>query len=211
MRKTLLGLGLASLALMLSGCGQQAATTQNAPASNAQPAAKPDQSAQNSNSAFSSLKDAMGSGQQLKCTYTTTVNGADVPMTAFIQGKNYRSTIVAAGKTTNLLFDGDTMHTWVDGMTTGMQIKMACINDFKAAAPQGQPGVPAIPSPEDRINSATNVSCVPSTDADFTVPATVTFTDQCAMLKKSAEMMKNLPKGTVPGNIPANVPNIPNY
>ncbi len=206
MRKTLLGLSLMGMALMLAGCGQRVANQQNAPASNEQPAA---QSEQNNNPVISSLKDAMDFGKQMKCTYDTTVNGSTVEMTANVEGKKFRSITDMNGKNVNSLFDGTTMYTWTDGQTTGMQITMACISDLKASLPQGQSSAPAVQSPEDQFKSATNVSCVPAEDADFSVPTTVTFTDECAMLKNSAGMMKNLPQGATPNGTVPNIPNTP--
>ena len=75
MKKVLLGLGLSAMALVLAGCGQQTATTQNTPADNGQPVATAP-TEQKDNSIISSLKDAMGLGKQMKCTYTTTINGS---------------------------------------------------------------------------------------------------------------------------------------
>ena len=210
MKKVLLGLGLSAMALMLAGCGQQTATTQNTPADNGQPVATAP-TEQKDNSIISSLKDAMGLGKQMKCTYTTTINGSTLETTSFVECKKFRSTTMIAGKQTNMFFDGDTMYTWVDGQASGMQMAMSCINDLKAASPQGQASAPTVQAPEDQFKNATDVKCVAASDADFTVPTTVTFSDQCALLKKSTEMMKNLPKGTVPTDLPTNMPNIPNY
>jgi hypothetical protein len=204
MKKTLLGFGLAGMALVLAGCGQQPVAVQNNSSDQGQPAA---QTEQKDSSIVGSIKDAMGLNKQMKCTYSVKTGDSALSSAAYVDGQKYKGETIIAGKKMNSLFDGDAMYTWADGSTTGMKIPMACINDLKNSAPQGQSGASGAQSPEDKFKNATDVSCVPATDIDFSVPTAVTFTDQCAMMKKASEMMKNLPKGAVPGG----VPNIPNY
>jgi hypothetical protein len=206
MRKTLLGFGLTIAALVLSGCGQPQTANQPSAAPAEQKAAP---SEQKDNSIVSSIKDAMGSGKQMKCTYSTTVNGSSVESIAYVDGNKLKSSETVAGKNTNMLFDGNTTYTWMDGQTKGSKMTISCINDLKASAPKGQQINPGAQSPEDQINNATDVSCVAATGTDFSVPASITFTDNCEALKKSMEAAKDI-KANLPANLPANMPNIPN-
>jgi hypothetical protein len=205
MKRFLIGLGLLSV-VVLAGCGKQTATQTNAPAG---PEKVTQQVEQKSDSIVASIKDAMGLGKQMKCTYATSTDGSKFESTAFIDGKKFRSTSLVAGKTANVLFDGDAMWTWMEGQKIGTKMTMACINDLKSLAPQSQPSAAAVQSPDDQFKDVTNTNCVPATDADFSVPSTVTFTDQCEMLKKATGMMKNLPTGAVPGGVPS-IPGMPN-
>jgi hypothetical protein len=158
-------------------------------------------------SAINSIKDAMGLGTQMKCTYSTTASdGSTFQSVAYVEGQKYKSTATVAGKTMDTLFDGENMYIWTDGQTTGMKMAISCINDLKASLPQNQQNNPAagVQSPEDQFKNATNTSCSPASGTDFSVPAGVTFTDECGALENSLNSVKN-----IQNKLPANMPNLP--
>jgi len=153
---------------------------------------------------ISSIKDAMGLGKQMKCTYTSNKGSASFEATTYVEGTKYKSVLAVGGKNMNSLFDGTNVYMWEDGKTTGTKIAMSCMADLKSSLPKEQQDSVNAPvkDPADNFNSATDTKCVPSSEADMSVPASVTFTDQCDMMKKSIEMMKNI-------KLPANVPGVP--
>jgi len=209
MKKTILGVVIVGAAFVLSGCGKPVATTNQNAAENPSPAG---QSTSAGGSVISSIKDAMGLGTEVKCEYSMGTGADAVKSTAYVEGKKFKSVGIVAGKTMNTIFDGETMYNWQEGQTTGFKMTMTCINDLKTSLPQdNKQAAPAgVKSPEDQFKDATNTNCSPSGDSvDFSAPSNVTFTDQCDMMKKSLEMMKNVkvPSGA---NIPANIPNMPN-
>ena len=201
MKKTLLGVVIVGAAFVLSGCGSSTAINQNAVQN----------PAQQSGSVISSIKDAMGLGTKMKCEYSMGTGADVVKSTAYVEGKKFKSVGMVAGKTMNTIFDGETMYNWQEGQTTGFKMTMTCINNLKTSLPQNNPSAPAgVKSPEDQFKDATSTSCNPSSESvDFSAPSNVTFTDQCELMNKSLEMMKNvkIPSGA---NIPANIPNMPN-
>jgi hypothetical protein len=203
MKKTLLGVVIVGAAVVLSGCGKAPAVqNQNQTQQNASP----------KSSVISSIKDAMGLGTKMKCEYFMGTGTDAVKSTAYIEGKKYMSTGVFNGVTSYTIFDGETMYNWQAGQKTGFKMTMTCLNDLRASLPadqQANPGAKA-PSPEDQFDNAINASCSPNTEnIDFSVPADITFNDQCEMMKKTTEMMKNIKVPGGAGSVPANIPNMP--
>lgn len=206
MKKTLFSVAIIGAGLVLAGCGSQ-----NAPANDS--AQKQESVKSTDGSAIGSIKDAMGLGTKMKCEYSMKAGeGEPIKSTAYIEGKKFRQEGSFNSVVQNVIFDGETMYSWPEGQTTGFKMTMACINELKATMP-GQQDAPAsnIPSPEDRFKDATNTSCSPTTEnVDFSIPSTVTFNDQCEMMKKAIGAMSgaNIPAG-VPAGVPANIPNMP--
>jgi hypothetical protein len=199
MKKILLGVAVFGAAFLLSGCGKQADPNQNTAQDQTQ------KNASAASSAITSIKDAMGLGTKMKCEYSTKMGADTVKSTVYVEGEKFKSTGTINGATQNTLFDGDAMYMWTEGKTTGFKMAMSCINDLKASSPQGQQNGPNVKSPEDQFKDATETSCSSITDSvDFTAPTSVTFTDQCEMMKNSTEMMKNV---KIPAG--ANIPNMP--
>lgn len=210
MRKTLLSIFVIGAAFVLSGCGKPIAADQNTVQDKSQVQEKKSESA--ANSAITSIKDAMGLGIKMECDYTMKFeDSGPTKSTAFVEGKKFKSVRTFAGKVQNTIFDGETLYMWSEGQTTGLKMTMTCINDLKASSPQGAQAAPDVKSPEDQFKDATETSCSPTTESvDFSAPVAITFTDQCEVLKKTTEMMKDmkLPGGA---NMPdvSNMPNIP--
>lgn len=192
--------------LVLAGCGgqsnQQQAPSSQAPTAQA-PAESTNQPATN-NGIISSIKDAMGLGKVMKCTYQMANNNEQTEVATYVNGKQFLTTQTVAGKTNHALSDGTTMYTWTEGQNQGMKIDLTCAQDLAKSVPQGQ----AAPDPtgEKSFDQAANVSCEPASDVDFSVPQGVNFADQCAMLKN---VMKNIPSAANMPKIPANIPQTP--
>jgi hypothetical protein len=160
---------------------------------------------------INSIKDAIGLGTQMKCTYTSKNGDSSFESTVYVKGSQYKSVMAIGGKNMNAIFDGTTIYSWIDGQTTGTKFTMACMTDLKSSLPQEQKDSVNAPvkDPADSFNNAVDTKCVPSSEADFTVPTNVTFTDQCDMMKKSIEMMKNVKLPANMPKLPANVPGAP--
>lgn len=201
MKKTLLGVVVIGVVFVLSGCGKQAATDQSTEGSKIKTEVQTQK--QDSSSVISSIKDAMNLGKKMKCEYTMKVEGSEpIKSTAFIEGKKFKSVGAFNGIVSNTIFDGEVMYLWQEGQKNGMKMTMTCINSLKESLPQDKKDGSEATSPEDQFKDATETSCSPTTEnIDFSAPATVTFADQCEMLKGLTESMKNV---NIPGN--ASVP-----
>jgi hypothetical protein len=202
MKKTTIAVAVIVVVLVVAGVFFfTRKTSQPAPAGQAGQAQSQQSPAGN---AINSIKDAMGLGTKMKCTYSTKAGDTTITSVVYVQGKNFKSVGSINGKTTNTIFDGDTLYMWMEGQTTGTKMALSCINELKASLPANQANNPAanVQSPEDQFKNATDTSCVPGdSSVDYSVPANVTFTDQCAMMKNAINSMKN---------IKANIPNMPN-
>lgn len=156
-----------------------------------------------------SIKDAMSLGKKMQCTYAMGMGDQSVQSTVIVDGERYQSTTVMANMTTYALFDGETQYTWTSGSKTGTKMTKACMEEMTAAVkdmPASNQEV-SLPKPDDMkaaFDMAKNVSCTPASGEPLVLPADVTFTDQCEMMKQSMDMMKKMqdkmPQGmTVPG------------
>lgn len=153
---------------------------------------------------ISSIKDAMGLGKKMKCTYSDP-SKTGVVSTIYIDGQKTKFSSVVNGETVSGIFDGTTQYTWMTGKTVqGFKMDKACMDemkDFAAKMPQGE--ITPTPTSEDIASletRASNVSCEPAESEDFSIPSDITFTDQCEMLRgsmKALEQMKSsMPAGT---------------
>ena len=145
----------------------------------------------------SSIKDAMGLGQKMACTYKVDMNGQEYISKVFVDGEKYKADSVVAGIATHALYDGQNQYVWTEGTKQGFKMSKTCLDEFKnqmGQAPSTGTGSmkEAVEDYAKTFESAKNVSCEPATTADFSVPADVVFTDQCEMMKKSMEMMKQM-------------------
>ncbi len=199
-------MGVVAAAFIFSGCGNQAVV--QAPAQKETPVEVKNESP----SVISSIKEAMGLGKKMKCTYTFGTGDSKFDSVAYIDGQKYKSASIIAGKVNNTYFDGSAVYSWMEGGKTGTKMTMACINELKSSLPQNQPagsGPQTVKNPEDQFKDVVNTNCVAAdTTVDLTLPSDVTFTDQCEVLKKTMDSIKNvkLPAGV---KLPENLPNIP--
>lgn len=156
-----------------------------------------------------SIKDAMGLGQKMKCTYSAK-DGSGASSTVFVDGKKLKFTTDANGEKMYGVFDGDTQYMWTTGTEKqGFKMTKACTDELAQAAAHmmegGQKGAAATPQDlQESFDTAQNVQCEAATGEDFSVPTDITFVDQCEMMRssmKELEQMKGkLPEGfTIPG------------
>lgn len=137
-----------------------------------------------------SLKDAMGMGVAMHCTYSLDDTG--VTTESWIDGEKIRTKSLVSNFTTETIFDNGTQYMWTSASPQGMKMDKACIEKMAASLPKTEESQ-GTATPQDvkaTFDFAKNVKCEPSTDADFSLPKDVTFTDQCAMMENSMKMME---------------------
>lgn len=166
--------------------------------------------AEEQGSMIASIKDAMGLGQAMQCTYTGGTGDTTLTSKVSVSGEKFRSESEVSGTKVYALFDGDTQYTWMGDTKQGTKMSKACLDELQAALPETQTSTGSeTPQPEDyskMFDAANNVNCVAAASgADFSVPADITFTDQCEMMKESLKMMEQF-KGKLPDGM-----NIPGY
>ncbi|MDQ1283684.1 MAG: hypothetical protein QG620_32 [Patescibacteria group bacterium] len=201
---------LAAGVVLLAGCGNKGANNQ--PEARSGPDEKaPVENVQKPGGMISSIKDAMGLGTAMKCTYTDTFDGKTYVSEAYVKGDNYKSANEVDGKKMNSLFDGKVIYSWTEGEKKGTKMEAKCFEDMpkpeeKADSDSAAPIEEK--SPEDEFENAMDVKCEPAGGVDFNPPTDVVFEDQCEMMKN---LMKNIPANVpgMPENIPQNM-NIPN-
>lgn len=158
-------------------------------------------------SLVSSLKDAIGLGQKMQCTYTIKNKDMVATSRASIDGQKFRSETEMNGMKMFMLSDGETQYMWNSASQQGFKMDKACLESLKSSVPESAQGT-GNPTPQAgdyqaTLDTATNVSCEPTTSVDFSLPMEVSFVDQCAMMEQGKKMMEQfkgqLPSGTYPG------------
>ena len=138
----------------------------------------------------SSLRDAMGLGTTMHCTYA--LDGMNATTEAWINGEKIRTTTITDKMTTNSLSLDGTQYMWTSTSKQGMKLEKACLEKMKSLVPQTD--TPAdTTTPKDikgTFDMAKNVKCELADNADFELPKDITFADQCAMMESSMKMME---------------------
>lgn len=145
-------------------------------------------------SVVQSIKEAMGMGGQMRCTYTSGEGMTAMTSTVLVAGEQFYTQVVTNGVTTSALYDGDIQYVWTSGSTEGMKMTKACLENLKASIPQGA-AAPQAEAPADyqrMFDAALNVQCEPieTNPLETMLPKEVVFTDQCAMMEQSKKMME---------------------
>ena len=212
---------LAISALALAGCGNGAAQNQQSPQNQQAPIGgnippvtqnNGDTNVPGNSGVISSIKDAMGLGRPMKCTYALKNKDGNLETVTYVDGKKYKSQMTIAGKMTNMIFDENALYTWSDSMKQGMKMTVDCMKDLNQNKPATSPeaGSPVSdPTGEKTFDNAMDVKCEEASGVDFSIPTDVTFGDQCAMLKGMINKVpSNIPGGvTLPKGV--NIPNVP--
>lgn len=146
--------------------------------------------AMENNGMIASIKDAMSSGVAMRCTYAVGEEGNSYESTVIVQGDKFRADAVVANTTTHALFDGTDQYVWTEGTKTGFKMSKACLDEISKMAPETEEKTPSMQDTRANFEAAKNVSCSPATGTDFSAPADITFTDQCAQMKDSMKMME---------------------
>jgi hypothetical protein len=206
-KKTLLFSSLILAVVFLSGCAKKG-VQQNPEQKQTETAGEVKN--EESGGIISSIKDAIGLGKKMQCTYTYNKTG-ETPFTstAYIDGQKYKGETEIMGKKQLMVFDGDTMYTWSETDKTGTKFSKSCMEDLNKDKPQDSnapaPTQDQIKSAEDAFKDVADTKCTPVDSIDFSIPTDVTFSDMCAEFQKIKDMKNNLPSRV---NIPKGV-NIP--
>lgn len=151
-----------------------------------------------------SIKDAMGLGQKMQCTYKSGAGDTALTSTVYVDGQKFKSESEVNGTKVYALFDGEMQYTWMSNTKQGTKMSKACLDEMKAAVPEATAGGSVgATQPEDyskKFDMANNVKCEAAGSADFSVPKDITFTDQCAMMKESLKLMEQF-KDKMPAGV----------
>ncbi len=156
-----------------------------------------------------SIKDAMGLGTAMSCTYVMEQDGKTFESTVNVEGEKFQSVSKIGEMTTYALSDGSDQYMWTSGSKQGFKMSKACLEEMKKLAPPTteEKKTSTMEDAQAALDAAKNVSCTPAGNVDFAIPTDITFTDQCAMLKDSLKMMEQvkdkMPAGMTYPPVPA--------
>jgi hypothetical protein len=156
------------------------------------------------NGMVSSIKDAMGLGTAMSCTYTMESGGQTFESTVNVEGEKFQSVSKIGEITSYALSDGNDQYMWTSASKQGFKMSKACLEEMKKMAPPTAEGskTPTMEDAKAALEMAKNVKCSPAGDINLTVPTDITFTDQCTMMQDSMKMMEQMkdkmPAGTMP-------------
>lgn len=131
------------------------------------------------------ITEAMAAGRTMECTYTDP-SFDNAPATVTFQGEKFRSQTKLADDFSYAVFDGTTFYLGTDRDRYGLKMTKACLEEFKNMPPPTEGSLERGPrNPADRFAGAQNVECRKASSLDLFVPSSITFADQCELLKKS--------------------------
>ncbi len=144
---------------------------------------------------ISSIKDAMGLGEKMKCTYRYTIANQTDESVVYIEGKKYKSSYDMGGQKSNNFFDGETSYTWNEGAKTGTKISMGCLKEIgdKYKNEEQNQNQNQLKSGEEAFKNAVDTKCEP-TNEDISLPGGITFTDQCEQMKTQMQALDEMSK-----------------
>lgn len=143
-----------------------------------------------------SIKEAMELGKTMRCTYTSTEGGKTLQSSVVVSGEKFKAVSDMNGTKTNIIFDGASQYMWTDGTVQGLKMSKTCLDELKASIPTSDAATtsPLVQGPKDieqSFETAVGTTCTVTVEEDFSVPSTVTFVDQCEMMKQSLDAMKS--------------------
>lgn len=136
-----------------------------------------------------SLKELIAGGVSQQCTFSDDSSGAQTAGTVYVGGGKVRGDFSATsqGKVMgmHMIADGVTMHTWIDGMTSGFSTSM----DATQSGTNTQQSFDS--------DKKIDYRCEPwaTDDSKFVLPSGITFQDMAAMMQGT---MQGTGAGTVP-------------
>lgn len=212
-------IGLVVVAVLLIGGflywnSQQSVSTSMEKAGNGMPAASDAVSGMaEEKGIISSVKDAMGLGKKMQCTYAIG-DDKSIQATVMVDGEKFKSTTVMKEMTVNGLFDGENQYTWTDKEKQGSKMSKACLDKMTArfqdmsatSAAKESETAPSIQDLRDGFDGLKDVQCRPADAVDFSLPKEITFVDQCAMIEQSMKMMEEM-KDKMPAGM--TIPSMP--
>lgn len=141
-----------------------------------------------------SLKDALLSGQAMRCTY----NDGQGEVSSLVKGSKVRVEGMSMGENQGkgwMINDGEWMYTWSDGEKKGTKFNVQAMKDLGDELAEKN-----IQNPEDwanEVDAQYKPDCRPASasDDDFVPPADVEFQDMSAMMNGIGNMMQNITPG----------------
>lgn len=207
MKKILLLTVVLLIAITLSGCsGSKDQTQVSAPTEDGvSQEISMDDSKEGGNGIFNSIKEALISEKALECTFISSEDGLDAEVKSYVQGDKYKSEFMIDGKKNNSVFDGKVSYSWEEGSAQGVKIDMECLDmindDVDEVVEVNEEVEDTEEGAMEMFEGAQNVECSEIKEIDFTIPSDVNFIDQCEMLKKQQELIKEL-DGQIPVGMP---------
>ena len=172
--------------ILLLGVGGYLMLNKNAPSTSTQNTQQTTKDKTQSGQTTKSLLDLVKMGQNLRCTYKTTIANGSTEGTVYISGQNVRAdfTVNVSGQEpaqTSMIRKGDTTYVWGSTMPD-KGIKMTTSLDKMSEDKQTSQYV----DPNQKINYSCSPWNVDSTL--FTVPNNIEFTDMTSMMAPKASV-----------------------
>lgn len=202
MKKIAIAIFAIGAIVLVAGCAKKAPVN-NQDTANQESAQKEEKSG----GIISSIKDAIGLGKKMQCTYVYKTGDQTFTTTAYIEGQKYKGESEIMGRKQSMVFDGETMYMWSETDKKGSKWTKSCMDELNKDNKQEEASAPAIGGEEAKdasevFKNAMDVKCSDVASIDFSVPSDVAFSDMCEQMKKMQDLTKNLPQGI---EIPAGI------
>lgn len=190
MKKILIGCIAIFAIFVFAGCSKIATKTDETKTTSQQ-----DEKVAANGGIINSLKDAMGLGQKMDCTYKTKLDDEVYESRAIVQGEKYKTIENYDGKKMISIFDGKVAYTWTEGENKGSKFEINCMEElFKDdtdtdSSSGDKEEFKDIIKDEEDFEDTTDTKCVP-TNESLEIPKDIIFEDACVELKEQLESLK---------------------
>jgi hypothetical protein len=175
--------------LTLSGCSRSSETPNTTTPSETREAPSNEETSEASSMNMEDWSMALAKGEKLHCSYLD-ANGENAEF--FADGMRYRTEIATEEGKMVSVFDGETVYVWNDGEGTGFFQTMDCLKELQKSFPEETDIPETYESSEDVLLATPNMQCNRIATVDLSVPDSVEFSDQCAMMKDQMKMMEDM-------------------
>ena len=138
-----------------------------------------------------SLKDAVGLGKKMECTY----KDAESETKTYIDGMKYKSVTTSKEGEMISIFNGEDFYGWNSKTKEGYVMKKACMEELAKNMPKVEGQEASNPADfettEDVMEDFSMDKCKEAGSVDFSIPKDINFVDQCEMLKNLSNSLKD--------------------
>jgi ABC-type Fe3+-citrate transport system substrate-binding protein len=151
------------------------------------------------NTTFAGLLSSIENEEKLDCKYLVkdeeTFN--EIEAHIYIEGEKYKSiTYTTSGDTLYSIFDGDVFYSWSKLQGQGFRMSKSCAERFADAQSEQEEGedfeLDSYKTSSELFDENVVIGCDKTSYVDISIPAEITFVDQCEMLEKQIEQIRQI-------------------
>lgn len=133
-----------------------------------------------------------------KCSYSFEQENEQHNVFVLVDGEKFKLISKVAEETEFSLFDGEAFFSWADGDKQGMKMSSNCSEEMGTSEgekedPDGDWDIDSFRSVDEILNQENvEMVCESTDEVEIRLPTEIEFVDQCELLRKQMELIKEL-------------------